>query len=70
MVNRFQKIERLSNRRLWISSTVKGSLSAWRPSFQKDGTCTAQVFCRKRHAKELGLTVPLTLQVVADRVIE
>jgi hypothetical protein len=31
MVNRFQKIDRLSNRRLWMSRAVKGSLSAWRP---------------------------------------
>jgi hypothetical protein len=48
-MNRFQKIDRLSNRRLWISKPVKGSLSAWRPAFQKDSTSSAQVFCRKRH---------------------
>ena len=28
---------------------MKGSLSAWCPSFQKDSTSTAQVSCRKRH---------------------
>jgi len=49
MVNRFQKIDRLSNRRLWISWAVKGSLSSWRPAFQKDSTSTAWVCCRKRH---------------------
>jgi hypothetical protein len=49
MVNRFQKIDRLSNRRLWISRVEKGSLSAWSPCFERDRTSTAHVFCRKRH---------------------
>jgi hypothetical protein len=49
MVNRFQKIDRLSNRRVWISRAVKGSLSAWCPCFQKDRTSTAGVSCRNRH---------------------
>ena len=49
MVNRFQKIDRLSNRQLWISRAVKGSLSAWCLCFQKDNTSTTHVFCRKRH---------------------
>jgi hypothetical protein len=49
LVNRFQKIDRLSNRRLWISRAVKGSLSAWRPCFQKGSTSTAQVSGRKGH---------------------
>jgi hypothetical protein len=48
MVNRFQKIDQLSNRRLWIAKAVKGSLFAWRPSFQKDSTSTARVSRRKR----------------------
>jgi hypothetical protein len=48
MVNRFQKIDRLSNRRLWISRPVKGSLSAWRPFFQKDSTSTAGKYRRLR----------------------
>jgi hypothetical protein len=50
MVNRFQKIDRLSNRRLWISRAVKGSLSAWCPCFQKDSTSTAGKYRRLRSA--------------------
>jgi hypothetical protein len=48
-LNRFQKIDRLSNRRLWIARAVKGGLCAWRPTFQKDSTSTADVSRRKRH---------------------
>ena len=48
-VNRFQRLGRLSNRRLWIAKVAKGSLFAWRPAFHKDSTSTAQVFCRKRY---------------------
>jgi hypothetical protein len=50
MVNRFQKSGCLSNRRVWISKAEKGSLSAWRPSFQKDRPSTT---CNNRRLRSV-----------------
>jgi hypothetical protein len=48
MVNRFRRLGRLSNRWLWISGALKGSLSAYCPCFQKDSTSTAGRYRRLR----------------------